>query len=426
VKSAQDSADGLRVVIVGAGFGGLEVARALGGTPAQVTVIDRRNYHVFMPLLYQVATAALAPGSISAPIRSVLARHDNVRVLLGEVQEVDTAQKCVAFDRRTVDYDVLVLAPGSGQSYFGHDAWAEFAPGLKTVEDAREIRGKLLIAFERAEMSSDPKERDHLMTVVLVGGGPTGVEMAGAVAELAKQTLKREFRRIRPENARVILIEALPRLLTSFPEPLANFAQRALERLGVEVRTGAMVEGVDGDGVVAGGERIDAATVIWTAGVRAAPVGRWLGVETEKTGRVRVDQDLAVPGLEGVYVIGDAALALDREAKPLPGLAQVAKQEGQYLGKALAARLSGRPWPGPFRFHDYGNMATIGRNAAIADFGWWRTAGFLAWLLWGVVHIYLLIGFRNRLVVSLEWFWAYLTRQRGARLITGERKAPLV
>jgi NADH:ubiquinone reductase (H+-translocating) len=426
VKSAQDSAGGLGVVIVGAGFGGLEVARALGGTRAQVTVIDRRNYHLFMPLLYQVATAALAPGSISAPIRSVLARHDNVRVLLGEVQEVDTAQRRVTFDGRTVDYDVLVLAPGSAQSYFGHDAWAEFAPGLKTVEDAREVRGKLLMAFERAEMSLDTKERNRLMTVVLVGGGPTGVEMAGAVAELAKQTLKREFRRIRPENARVILIEALPRLLTAFPEPLANFARRALERLGVEVRTGAMVEGVDGGGVVAGGERIDAATVIWTAGVRAAPVGRWLGVETEKTGQVRVDQDLAVPGLEGVYVIGDAALALDREGKPLPGLAQVAKQEGQYLGKALAARFSGRPWRGPFRFHDYGNMATIGRNAAIADFGWWRTAGFLAWLLWGVVHIYLLIGFRNRLVVSLEWFWAYLTRQRGARLITGERKAPLV
>jgi NADH:ubiquinone reductase (H+-translocating) len=421
-----ETRSGPRVVVVGAGFGGLEVARGLGGTRAQVSVVDRRNYHLFVPLLYQVATAALPPASIAAPIRSVLARHDNVEVLLGDVHEVDTARRRIAFDGRTLEYDVLVLAPGSGQSYFGHDEWAEFAPGLKTVEDAREVRGKLLMAFERAEMAQDPQERERLMTVVLVGGGPTGVEMAGAVAELAKQTLRREFRRIRPENARVILLEAQSRLLTPFPESLAGFARRALERLGVEVRTGAMVEGADERGVVAGGERIDAATVIWTAGVSAAPVGRWLGVETEKTGQVRVDRNLAVPGLEDVYVIGDAAFALDHEGQPLPGLAQVAKQQGQYLGKALARRISGRPWPGPFRFRDYGNMATIGRNAAIADFGWWRTAGFLAWLLWGVVHIYLLIGFRNRLVVSVEWFWAYLTRQRGARLITGERKAPLV
>jgi NADH:ubiquinone reductase (H+-translocating) len=426
VKSMTDSPGGPHVVIVGAGFGGLEVARALGGTQARVTLIDRRNYHLFVPLLYQVATAALAPGSISAPIRRVLAPHDNVRVLLGDVHEVDTARRCVAFDGRTLDYDVLVLAPGSGQSYFGHDEWAEFAPGLKTVEDAREIRGTLLMAFERAEMTQDAQERERLMTVVLVGGGPTGVEMAGAVAELAKQTLKREFRHIRPEDTRVILLEALPRLLTPFPEALASFAQRALERLGVEVRTGAMVERVDEQGVVAGGERIAAASVIWTAGVRAAPVGRWLGVETEKTGQVRVDRDLAVPGLEDIYIIGDAAFALGRDGQPLPGLAQVAKQQGQYLGKALARRLAGRPWPGPFRFRNYGNMATIGRNAAIADFGWWRTAGLIAWLLWGVVHIYLLIGFRNRVVVAVEWLWAYLTRQRGARLITGERKAPLV
>jgi NADH:ubiquinone reductase (H+-translocating) len=426
VSSTRDGRSGPRVVIVGAGFGGLEVARALGSTEARVTVIDRRNYHLFMPLLYQVATAALAPGSISAPIRSVLARHDNVHVLLGDVHEVDAERRRIAFDGRTLDYDVLVLAPGSGQSYFGHDEWAKFAPGLKTVEDAREIRGKLLMAFERAEMTQDPQERKRLMTVVLVGGGPTGVEMAGAVAELAKQTLKREFRHIRPENARVILLEALPRLLTPFPKSLAGFAEKALERLGVEVRTGAMVERVDTRGVVAGGEPIPAATVIWTAGVRAAPVGRWLGIETERTGQVRVDRDLAVPGLDGVYIIGDAAFALDRDGKPLPGLAQVAKQQGQYLGKALARRLAGRAWPGPFRFRDYGNMATIGRNAAIADFGWWRTAGFLAWLLWGVVHIYLLIGFRNRLVVGIEWLWAYITKQRGARLITGERKAPLV
>jgi NADH dehydrogenase len=415
-----------RVVIVGAGFGGLEVARQLGGAPARVSVIDRRNYHLFVPLLYQVATAALSPGDIAAPIRAVLAKHDNVDVLLGDVSDVDVEAKRVDFDGYEIDYDVLVLAPGSGQSYFGHDEWADYAPGLKTIEDARNIRGRLLMAFERAEMTSDAEEQRRLMTVVLVGGGPTGVEMAGAVAELAKQTLRREFRRIRPENARVILLEAMPRLLGPFPERLAGFAERKLERLGCETRTGAMVETIDERGVVAGGERIETATVIWTAGVQAAPVGRWLGVETEKTGQIKVDEHLAVPGLEDVYVIGDAALALDENGEPLPGLAQVAKQQGRYLGKALRARFAGRPRSAPFRFKNYGNMATIGRNAAIADFGWWRTAGFFAWLLWGVVHIYLLIGFRNRVVVAIEWLWAYVTMQRGARLITGKRKAPMV
>jgi len=414
------------VVVVGAGFGGLEVARYLGGAPARVTVIDRRNYHLFVPLLYQVATAALAPGDIAEPIRTVLAKYDNVEIMLGDVDDVDVAARRVTFDGHAIDYDVLVLAPGSGQSYFGHDEWAQWAPGLKTVEDAREIRAKLLMAFERAEITTDPDERRRLMTAVLVGGGPTGVEMAGAIAELAMQTLRREFRNIRPEEARVVLLEAAPRLLGPFPERLARFAHQKLERMGCEVRTSTMVEEVDERGVVAGGERIEAGCLIWTAGVQAAPVGRWLGVETAKTGQVEVDEHLAVPGLEDVYVIGDAALARDRDGSPLPGLAQVAKQQGRYLGKALAARFAGKPWPGPFRFINYGNMATIGRNAAIADFGWWRSAGFLAWLLWGVAHIYLLIGFRNRVVVSIEWLWAYLTKQRGARLITGERKAPLV
>jgi NADH:ubiquinone reductase (H+-translocating) len=413
------------VVIVGAGFGGLAVARGLGGAPVRVTVIDRRNYHLFVPLLYQVATAALSPADIAAPIRSILSRHGNVRVLLGEVTGIDPERRRVHLGERAIAYDQLVLATGSGQSYFGLEEWAAHAPGLKTIEDAREIRGRLLMALEQAEMVDDPKEREKLMTVVLVGGGPTGVEMAGAIAELTRDTLKRDFRHIRPEEARIILLEALPRLLGAFPEDLARFAERRLERLGVEIRLGCPVESVDAGGVSACGERIEAANVVWTAGVAASPAGRWLGVETTKSGQIEVGPNLEVPGLPGVFAIGDVARALDRNGEPLPGLAQVANQQGSYLGRALARVAAGRPWPGRFRFHDYGNMATIGRNAAIADFGWWRTAGALAWWLWGLVHIYLLIGFRNRLLVAMQWLWIYLTNQRHARLITGERKAPL-
>lgn len=413
------------VVIVGAGFGGLEAAKALGGKPVSVTVIDRRNYHLFVPFLYQVATATLSPADVAETVRAILRKHQNVEVLLGEVTGVDPAGKRVFMGEQAVDYDDLVIATGSGQSYFGHDAWARHAPGLKTVEDAREIRGRLLMAFEQAEMATDEDERRRLMTVVLVGGGPTGVEMAGAIAELVRRTLRRDFRHIRPESARIILVEALPRLLTPFPEKLAAFARRRLERLGVEIRFNAPVEDVDDESVVAAGERIRAGLVVWTAGVQASPAGRWLGVETDKAGRIKVDDDLGVPGLEDVYVIGDTALVLGKDGEPLPGLAQVAKQQGQYLGRALARKGAGQPWPGPFRFRNYGNMAVIGRNAAVADFGWWRTAGFVAWLLWFVVHVYLLIGFRNKLVVTVAWVWAYLTHQRGARLITGERKAPL-
>jgi NADH:ubiquinone reductase (H+-translocating) len=413
------------VVIVGAGFGGLAVARELGGAPVQVTVIDRRNYHLFVPLLYQVATAALSPADISAPIRSILSRHDNIRVFLGEVTEIDRDRRRVRLGERALAYDYLVIATGSGQSYFGHDAWAEFAPGLKTIEDAREIRGRLLMVFEQAELTEDPKERQRLMTIVLVGGGPTGVEMGGAVAELSRDTLRREFRHIRPEQTRIILLEALPRLLGAFPEDLAQFAQRRLEGLGVEIRLNCPVEGVDTGGVTACGERIEAAVVIWTAGVAASPAGHWLGVETTKSGQIEVGPNLEVPGVPGVFAIGDTTRALDRDGEPLPGLAQVAQQQGRYLGRALAGVAAGRPWPGPFRFRHHGNMATIGRNAAIADFGWWRTAGAIAWWLWGIVHIYLLIGFRNRLLVAMQWLWVYLTNQRHARLITGERKAPL-
>ncbi|HEX6142457.1 MAG TPA: NAD(P)/FAD-dependent oxidoreductase [Geminicoccaceae bacterium] len=414
------------VVIVGAGFAGLEVARALGGAPAQVTVIDRRNFHLFVPLLYQVATAALSPAEVIAPIRQILRRYDNIEVMLGAVSGVDTAGRAVLMGEQRVPYDVLVIATGSGQSYFGHHGWADHAPGLKTIEDAREIRGKLLMAFERAEMTADEAERRRLMTFVVVGGGPTGVEMAGAIAGLARETLKREFRHIRADQARIVLLEAADRILLPFPEELARFAQRKLEGLGVEVRTGCMVEDVDERGVLAGGERFASAAVVWGAGIAASPAASWLGVEPAKGGTVPVDEALRVRGLDDVYVLGDTALCLDEKGDPLPQLAQVAKQQGQYLGRALRRAIEGRPWPGPFRFTNYGNMATVGRNVAVADFGWWRTGGFLAWLLWGVIHVFLLVGFRNRVAVTLQWLWVYITYQRAARLITGERKASIV
>ncbi|MDX1541326.1 MAG: NAD(P)/FAD-dependent oxidoreductase [Geminicoccaceae bacterium] len=414
------------VVVVGAGFAGLEVARALGRSKARVTVIDRRNFHLFVPLLYQVATAALSPAEVIAPIRSVLRRYANIEVLLGNVTGVDPARRLVLMGESEVGYDILVIATGSGQSYFGNDDWAAHAPGLKTIEDAREIRGSLLMAFERAEMTRDEAERRRLMTFVVVGGGPTGVEMAGSIAELARETLKRDFRHIRPDHARIVLLEAADRLLLPFPEGLARFAHNKLERLGVEVRTECMVEEVGDRGVVAGGERIPAATIVWGAGVQASPAANWLGIEPGKGGTVPVDRNLRVEGLDDVYVLGDTALCPGEDGGPLPQLAQVAKQQGQYLGRALRRTIEGGSWPGPFRYRNYGNMATVGRNAAVADFGWWQTAGFLAWLLWGVVHVFLLVGFRNRVTVTLQWLWIYLTYQRGARLITGEHKAPIV
>lgn len=421
LQETKPAAVGPHIVVIGGGFGGLSVARRLGGAPCRVTLIDRQNFHLFVPLLYQVATAALSPGDIAEPIRQVLARDRNVEVRLDEVTGVDTARRRVVTKTGEIGYDVLVIATGSGQSYFGHPEWATHAPGLKSIADAQEIRNKLLMAFEEAERTDDAARRAALMTIVLVGGGPTGVEMAGAVSELARHTMRRDFRRISPADARIVLVEAMPRLLGPFPEKLASHAQRVLEGRGVELRFNAPVEDVGEDYVVAGGERIPAGTIVWTAGVAASPAGKWLGVETDRAGRVLVDANLAVPGHDGVYVIGDAAHAKGEDGEPLPGLAQVAKQQGEYLGRALAAQAQGRPWPGPFKFRNYGNMATIGRNQAVADFSWWRTAGFVAWLLWSVVHVFLLIGFRNRVLVSVQWLWAYLTYQRGVRLILGDR-----
>ena len=414
------------VVVLGAGFGGLACAEALGSTNIRVTVIDRHNYHLFVPLLYQVATAALSPADIAEPIRKILSRHPNIDMVLGQVTGVDTTARRVQLaDGSFVPYDRLVVATGSLYSYFGHDDWAEHAPGPKTIENARQIRARLLMAFEQAEISPDPDQQKALMTTVIVGGGPTGVEMAGAVAELARYALARDFRRIDPRSANILLVEAGPRILATFPEPLADYAQRRLERLGVKVLTGHAVEKIEPEGVTISGRFVPAGTIVWGAGVKASPAGQWLGVETDRAGRIRVDPDLSVPGLEGIYALGDTALALDDGGEPLPGLAQVAKQQGQHLGRALAANiLRQRPMP-PFRFKNRGNTAIVGRSAAVFDFGKLWLKGWLAWVLWAIVHVYLLVGFEKRLRVSLQWLWRYLTYERGARLITSDAPAPL-
>lgn len=406
-----------RVVIVGAGFGGLALAQTLGGTPLDVTVIDRRNYHLFQPLLYQVATAVLSPGEIAEPIRKILRRHGNVTVLMAEVEGIDPGRKEVRVRGEPLAYDTLVLATGAAHSYFGHPEWERFAPGLKTLEDATRLRTTILAAFERAEMEGDPAERERLMTFAVIGGGPTGVEMAGAIADLAHKALARDFRNIDPTEARILLIEAAPRILGPFPEDLSTYARRALERLGVEILTERPVEDVSEAGVTVGGEFIPTATVVWAAGVRASRLGDSLGVETDRAGRIPVGPDLSVAGLEGVYVIGDLALARDEGGKPLPGLAQVAHQQGRYLGKALPARILKGEAPEPFRFRSRGNLAVIGRNSAVVEWGSVKLKGFLAWLVWGVAHIYLLVGFQNRFLVTMRWLWAYLTHQRGDRII---------
>jgi NADH dehydrogenase len=420
-----------RVVIVGAGFGGLEAALALRHAPVQVTVIDRNNHYVFQPLLYQVATAYLSPADITAPIRNVLRRQQNTEVLLAEVTDVDVANRQVRIRdettgmERSVSYDYLALATGAGQSYFGRDDWAAYAPSLKTIPDATALRRKVLLAFEEAEMTPDDAERVRsLLTFVIVGGGPTGVELAGAIAELAHRSLRGDFRHISVASTRIVLVEALPRLLNTFPESLSAKAARKLERLGVEVRTGERVEQVDAAGVVVEGARIDAATVIWAAGVTASPAGRWIGAVTDRAGRVVVNGDLSVPGHPEIFVLGDTASATGEDGKPLPGVAPVAMQQGRYVGKAIRARVEGREQPHPFKYFNKGNLATIGRSFAIADFGFLRVSGFIAWVLWLGVHILYLIGFRNRLLVMVQWAWAYFTYEHGARIITPISRQP--
>jgi NADH dehydrogenase len=407
------------VVVVGGGFGGLAVARELRRAPVRVTLIDRRNHHVFQPLLYQVATAALSPADISAPIRSLLRRHLNAEVLLAEVADVDaTRREVVLGDGSRLRYDFLVIATGAMHHYFGNDEWAPFAPGLKSNEDALEIRRRFLLAFEAAEQEADPLVRQALLTFVVVGGGPTGAEMAGAFAEIARHSLIRDFRRINPATARILLLEGGERILAGYPPELSAFAQRALERIGVEVRTGAIVSRIEADAVYVGNERIRTHNVVWAAGVAASPLGACLGVPLDRVGRVQVEPDLSVPGLPEVFVVGDLA-AFEQGGKPLPGVAPVATQQGGTAARNIQRTLDGAPRE-EFVYRDRGSMATLGRAAAIAEIGRWKMRGLLAWLTWLFVHILFLIGFRNRLVVMIQWAWAYLTWQRGARLITGE------
>jgi NADH dehydrogenase FAD-containing subunit len=409
-----------RVVVVGAGFGGFACTKALAKAPVQVTLIDRRNYHLFQPLLYQVATAALSPADIAWPIRGILRDQANVQVQLGRVSGVDTgAHEVIVEEARCLPYDYLVLATGARHSYFGRDAWETVAPGLKKIDDATLIRQRVLLAFEQAEVAADDEESRRLLTFVVVGGGPTGVEMAGAIAELARHALAGDFRRIRPGDARVLLVEAGPRLLPAFPQALSAEAGRALGRLGVEVLLGAPVAACDPDGVEVGGRRIAARTIVWGAGVIASPAARWLGAEADRAGRVVVAPDLSVPGHPEIFVIGDTALALAADGQPVPGIAPAAKQMGAHVARVIAARAAGRAHDRPFRYRHQGSLATIGRKAAVADLGRLRLKGFPAWLLWAVAHVWFLIGWRNRLVVSLNWLWSYVTFERGARLITG-------
>ncbi|MGH6947888.1 MAG: NAD(P)/FAD-dependent oxidoreductase [Kiloniellales bacterium] len=406
------------VVILGAGFGGLAAAKTLARAPVEVTVLDRRNYHLFQPLLYQVATAGLSPADIASPIRSILRYQKNVRVLLGRVTAIDKEAREVDLGDRRVPYDALIVATGARHAYFGHDNWEAFAPGLKKIEDATEIRRRILSAFEQAEIALDEGERRRLLNFVVIGGGPTGVEMAGAIAELAKVALAQDFRVIDPKEARILLVEAGPRILPAFPERLSSVAVRSLEKLGVEVRCGKAVTACDETGVTLGDERIESGCVIWAAGVMASPAAKWLAAEKDRAGRVIVGRDLSLPGHPEILVVGDTAAVTQEDGTPVPGIAPAAKQMGSYAAKRAMALLNGRS-SAPFRYRHAGNLATIGRQAAVVDFGWIKLTGRLAWLLWGAAHIFFLIGFRNRFAVLLDWIWAYLTFQRGARLITG-------
>ena len=407
-----------RVVIVGAGFGGLECAKALRRAQADVTVIDRENHHCFQPLLYQVATAALSPADIAWPIRHILRPQRNVTVLMEDVRGVSPEKKCIRTQSGEIPYDYLVIATGSTHSYFGHDEWSRYAPGLKRIEDGTRIRRSILIAFERAEVMKDEDQRRRLLTFVIVGGGATGVEMAGAIADVARQTLAADFRRIDPRSARIILIEAGPRLLPTFPPRLSDYALKTLTRVGVEVRTETLVTKCDADGVDLKDGRIDAGTVIWAAGVTASPAMRWLNAEGDRAGRVKVDSDLSLPGHPEIFVVGDTAAVADKNGHPVPGIAPAAKQMGAYVGKVISARIAGRELNKPFRYMHLGDLATIGRRAAVVKFGPLELKGFIGWVFWSVAHIYFLIGLRNRFVVAFNWFWDYLTFQRGARLIT--------
>ena len=408
-----------RVVIVGVGFGGLAAASGLAGAPVSVTLIDRRNHHLFQPLLYQVATASLATSEIAWPIRFLMQRRLEVTTLLGVVTGVDVDARQVRLeDGATAPYDTLVLATGARHAYFGHDEWEPFAAGLKTLEDATTIRRRLLVAFERAESETDPATRAALLTFVIIGAGPTGVELAGTIAELARDTLPRDFRNIDTRAARVVLIEAGPRVLAGFAEDLSAYAQRSLEKLGVEVVLGRPVSDCTAEGVVFDGERLEARTIIWAAGVRASPAAEWLGAPADRAGRLQVLADLTVPGHPEIFAIGDTATIDGPDGRPVPGIAPAAKQQGQHVARTIVRRLRGDTASTPFHYNHAGNLAQIGKRQAVIDFGRVKLRGALAWWIWGMAHIYFLIGLRNRLSVALSWLWIYVRNQRSARLIT--------
>jgi NADH:ubiquinone reductase (H+-translocating) len=407
------------VVVVGGGFGGLQLVNGLKNAGVKITLIDRRNHHLFQPLLYQVATTILSTSEIAWPIRHLYADRPEVTTLLGEVNGVDAKARTVSLRSGMVlNYDTLVLATGATHAYFGHDEWEPVAPGLKTLEDATTIRRRVLLAFERAEVESDPAARDAFLTFSIVGAGPTGVELAGIIAELAHFTLPKEFRNIDTRKTRVVLIEAGPRVLPAFAEDLSAYAQKALEKLGVEVLTGTPVTQCTADGVTVGDAFIPSRTIVWAAGVQASHAARWLGVPEDRAGRTIVEEDLTAPGLPDVFVIGDTASVTQENGKPVPGIAPAAKQQGGYVAKVIRARISGKPAPAPFKYFHQGSLATIGKSAAIIDFGRFKLKGWLAWWIWGLAHIYFLIGTRSRFTVAWNWFWIYMSGQHSARLIT--------
>ncbi|WP_293902962.1 NAD(P)/FAD-dependent oxidoreductase [Phenylobacterium sp.] len=406
-----------KVVVVGAGFGGISAASELARQDVDVTIVDRRNHHLFQPLLYQVATAGLAPTQIASPVRLILGRKPNVHIELDEVTGVDVANRRVRLGERTLPYDELIVATGATHAYFGKDEWATHAPGLKSLEDALALRRRVLLALESAELDMDPESRKRLLTFVVVGGGPTGVELAGAIAELTRRALACDFRRIRGQRARILLVDSGERVLSNFCPSLSAYAKTALEKLGVELMLKARVGHCDAGGVDIGDLRVDAQTVIWAAGVQASPAGRWLGGELDRVGRVTVGADFSLPGNPEVFVIGDCARIVDAAGMVVPGVAPAAKQAGVYVAKVIAARVAGKPAPPPFRYSNFGSLATIGRKAAVADLGAIKLKGFAAWVFWCAAHVYFLIGFRNRIQVVLDWGWSYLTFERGARLV---------
>ncbi len=412
-----------RIVILGAGFGGLFAAKKLARVAADVTVVDRHNYHLFQPLLYQVATAGLPPSDIAWPIRSILSRQKNTSVLLAEVMDIDVARHQVILENESVAFDYLIVATGSTHSYFGHEDGATIAPGLKSIDDATHIRRRILTAFEQAEMTDDDAVRERLLRFVIVGGGPTGVELAGTIAELAHHTLAADFRRIDPRSATITLVEAGPRLLPYLRESLSDYARQSLEKLGVEIRLGTPVTHCDGEGVTIDGDRIAAATVIWAAGVAASPVSQWLDVEPDRVGRVIVQPDLSIKSDPDIFVIGDAALVKDKKGEPVPGIAPAAKQQGRFVAAIIARRITGKPSAQAFRYRHAGHLATIGRRSAVIELPRYQVTGRLAWWIWGIAHIYFLVGVPSPLVVSIRWLWEYITYGRGARLITGGEDA---